>query len=797
MHAASVIRFLLRIHLLFLLSLSIAPSVARAQDAGSELIHGRVTDPQGHPIAGAHVRVSGATTGTTAGQDGRFRIRLPGGDASLLHASAAGYQPHREAPASDSRADGFVIILERAPYTLSGISVTGTTRSEIARVPGATSIVGANVLHDRAPLSVMDALRTVPGVQTADEDPFGLNLNVGFRGLPPRRSSRTLLLEDGVPILLGPYGDPSMHYAPPVEALERLEIIKGSGQIMNGPQTVGGVINFVTRRPPAEGTQGSATLGGGTLGYRNAHLSLATGRSGRAVSLDYTFREGEGVRREQGHRIHNAIVTGLLPLGDRQTLTVKGALWDEASRISETGLTQAEFEADPFSLPFSAAGRFDVRRYLGQVVHEANLGRARFQTNAYFSNLERASWRQSGESEERLGEDDYADDFNCAPGAASYDECGNQGRPREYTVAGVEPRLTLDLAGPAEGSTVDLGARLYREDVRRRQFLGDTPFSREDDALLTRENEIATNVIAAFAHARLRMGRATFLPGLRVEHLSQDIRNRFPGMEAEIEQSYTQLLPGVGTSYLPTEGVTLFAGVHRGFAPPRPADVYRPEPGQAVVLVDPETSWNWEIGGRLEPRPGLHAEATFFRMDFGNQIIEGPAGGGQRFFNGGRTLHQGVELGGLVSLGTLRRTVDDLTLNATYTFLPTARFESGDARGDDVAGNRLPYAARHLASGSATLAHRSGITLSASMEHTGEQFADDENTLLPSDDGQDGLLPSYTVVHASGSYSLPGTRLQLRASIRNVFNDVYITQRNEGIYTGMRRLLRTEIHWSF
>src|SRR5690606_13832326 len=178
------------------------------------------------------------------------------------------------------------------------------------------TIVGPSVIRQRAPLSLMDALRTVPGIQTADEDPFGLNLNIGLRGLPPRRSSRTLLLAAGMPILLGPYGEPSMHSGPPVEALEVIEVLKGSAQITEGPQTSGGVINFITRSPPTNGRLLEATAGGGGAGYRNFHAAAGIGRAGRAVSLDLAYRTGDGVRREHAHTIHKAMMETHLP-GDR------------------------------------------------------------------------------------------------------------------------------------------------------------------------------------------------------------------------------------------------------------------------------------------------------------------------------------------------------------------------------------------------------------------------------------------------------------------------------------------------
>jgi Fe(3+) dicitrate transport protein len=42
-----------------------------------------------------------------------------------------------------------------------------------------------------------------------EENASGMRLNIGVRGLDPRRSARVLLMEDGVPIALAPYGDPS------------------------------------------------------------------------------------------------------------------------------------------------------------------------------------------------------------------------------------------------------------------------------------------------------------------------------------------------------------------------------------------------------------------------------------------------------------------------------------------------------------------------------------------------------------------------------------------------------------
>jgi Fe(3+) dicitrate transport protein len=61
-----------------------------------------------------------------------------------------------------------------------------------------------------------------------------------------------LLLEDGVPLSFAPYGDNASYYHPPIERFERIEVLKGASQVRFGPQTIGGVINYITPRAPDE-----------------------------------------------------------------------------------------------------------------------------------------------------------------------------------------------------------------------------------------------------------------------------------------------------------------------------------------------------------------------------------------------------------------------------------------------------------------------------------------------------------------------------------------------------------------
>ena len=145
------------------------------------------------------------------------------------------------------------------PVVTEAVTVKGILPSNLEAVPGSFNVVDEKALEERQPFSMEEALNNVPGVNVVGESAYGLGINIGVRGMDPRRTARTLLMEDGMPLFLSPYGDPSAHYTTPLERSQRIEVVKGSGQVLYGPQTVGGMINFVTKPVPTNGFAGSVT----------------------------------------------------------------------------------------------------------------------------------------------------------------------------------------------------------------------------------------------------------------------------------------------------------------------------------------------------------------------------------------------------------------------------------------------------------------------------------------------------------------------------------------------------------
>jgi Fe(3+) dicitrate transport protein len=678
-------------------------------------------------------------------------------------------------------------------FRLPSVEVIGRAEGALAGIPGAARVVDDEEVRATHPVSGSELLQRVTGVHVNEgEDALGLNLNVGVRGLNPRRSSRVLLLEDGIPIHLAPYSDPSAHYQPPAQALERIEILKGSGQVLHGPQTIGGVINYV-RRPPPLVSGGRASLSGGNGGHRAAHVRLDRVRDGRSIGLDYSYRAAQGPRENWDHRIDDLNATAALDLGDQRLLLRAGA-YRQDSRVGESGLTQQEFETAPRRHPFNNDVFHLERAVLHALLDTPLPGGALLTTAAYGQWLHRVSWRQASDSRDRFGTSRYLDRFSCPTDALGPEECGNQGRPRTYRFAGVEPRVTLPFSLGTVAAQGDMGVRVHVERVRRRRLQGDRPSARNGS--LIQDNGIETTALSAFAQNQFRLGAWEVSPGLRFEHVRATNVNRMADQRER--DDYSRWLPGLAAAVRLPRGVTLFGGVHRGFAPPRPADILEPRPGEGLVQVDPEVSRNQELGARGRWGGGVEFEATLFNIDFNNQIVPGDGtAGGPLLVNGGRTRHQGAEA--WIRVGGGSGVPWGAFLDLAYTWLPVAEF--ADQRlsvVDDttpIQGNRLPYAPAHLLNVGVGMRTLAGVEVRLQADHVGEHFGDDLNTRVASADGRRGLIPSSTVF-TLGAEGTTGP-LRVHLTVRNLLDSTHITDRLNGIMVGMPRTVNVGVDWEW
>jgi Fe(3+) dicitrate transport protein len=704
---------------------------------------------------------------------------------------------------------------------LPDIQVIGAP-DRLSTTPGSGQVLERATLENARVFTAGEALRKVPGVHVRDEEGFGLRPNIGIRGLSPTRSTKVLLLEDGVPFVIAPYGDNATYYHPPIDRFNRIEVLKGSGQVLFGPQTIGGVINYITPPIPA---RPAASLG---LSAGNRDFLEVRGTGGATfgslgVYADVLRKQGDGARENVGTRLTDANVKLRLALGGRHLLTAKADWYQERSRVTYSGLTEAEWAAAPYGNPFvNDSMRLD--RVAGSLGHQFMVSDlASLTTTGYAYTVSRDWWRQSSNSTQRPND---ASDPACGGLANLLTTCGNEGRLRDYDVYGVEPRFALEHSAFGATAHLDAGVRAHFERQDRVQLNSASPSGREagppedQNSGVKERNLRSTDALSFFAQERVALGRFTVSPGLRLEQVWYDRVNELSDPSAEGSTSLTQLIPGFGVTYDLRTRATLFAGVHRGFAPPRPEDVIDNSGG--VVELEAELSWNWELGIRSTPVDGVRLDATVFRMDFENQIVPASVAGGTgaTLTSAGRTLHQGLELLARLDLGTLTRSANNLFLEAAWTWLPTASYEGeryafvGTGGGDvvgkvyggqssdgsreqvSVTGNRLPYAPSSLLTASVGYSVRDEFDVRVEGVYTGSQYGDALNTSVLVADGQQGPIDGNFIVNFATSYRLP-TGTTLFATVKNVFDATYVVDRTRGLSPGLPRLVQAGVTQRF
>jgi Fe(3+) dicitrate transport protein len=683
---------------------------------------------------------------------------------------------------------------EEGAAAASPIVVIGA-RDRLRDIPGSGAIIDEENLERSRVFTVNEALRQVPGLTVRDEEGLGLRPNIGVRGLNPTRSAEIILLEDGLPLTYGLYGDNAAYSHPPLRRFSRIEVLKGASQIRFGPHTIGGVVNYIT--PPAPASfGGNATFAGGAEGYREADLSLGGPLAGFRWLAHANLTGFDGVKENQGFAFSDFYLKAERDFGEGQLLVLRAGLYEEDSQVGYSGLTKAEFEANPRAYPFPNDS-FITERFTASATHVWPMGPAlELVTSAYAIWFDRDWWRQSSNSRQRPAD---SSDPLCGGMENLNIACGNEGRLREYNVYGLEARLFWEGAFLGAAAELEIGGRYQSERQNRLQINGDTPNARTPGTSINagvRENNLRyVRAWSGFLAATLDYGRISLSPGVRFEAIDYERVSRLTG--ARGQTSVSELIPGLGFTIEARDDIVLYGGVYRGFSPPGVADIITDAGGS--VDLDPEESVNWELGIRGEMAKGLRFDGAAFLMDFGNQIVPASIAGGvgAGLTSAGATRHRGLELsinGSLRDMGLMR--TDDIYVRAALTWLEEAsyrgqRFSSTPGfAAVSVSGNRLPYAPERQFTGAVGYAW--GQTVTAQIEYVlvGEQFADDLNTRAAGPDGQNGLIPAQHIWNASLNYTPGEGPVTLYVTVKNIADETFIVDRTRGILPNAPRLFQ-------
>ncbi|MDA0944630.1 MAG: TonB-dependent receptor [bacterium] len=657
---------------------------------------------------------------------------------------------------------GFSLALQGT--TLSEVEVIGHSPTATQEMPGSADVISEETLQRAQPLTTGEALMRVPGVSVRNEDGLGLRPNISIRGINGNRSKKVLLLEDGLPIALAPYGESSAYYSPQIDRIARIEVLKGSGSILYGPQTIGGVVNFITAEPPSSRTV-KTTLAMSSFDTNKAQVHYGNRWGDHGLLVNYLRRSGQGFRSPMPFDIHDVSIKYGFTQSERSELSLRTHYYTERSASTYTGLTESMFQEDPRQNP-AIYDRLYVERAGVRLGHRYYTDFALIHTNVYGYHTSRNWWRQ-----------DFTRSNTLVP------EQTNKGNNRYYTVAGLENRIEWDA--------LTVGARVHHEFEDRKKIIGASPTARSGS--LNSHEHRSTDAVATYAQYQYAVNdRVDIIPGLRLEHYQQRRAILVEGDQAKHKSGTTQTtawIPGIGATAYVTDQVQVFGGVHRGFAPASFGDALDIN-GQDQQL-DPEESWNYEAGIRGALSEHTHFTSTAFFTDYFNQVVA--TSGTYTKANGGRSQTTGVELG----LQYTRPLPNgfQLTSSAGLT-LQTAIYTNTSIKGSAV-GNRVQYTPSEQYQASVGLETAKGFSVEVSGVHTGMMYSDAANTESGSANGQTGVIPAYTVYNISTSQAFT-PRLIGFASIKNLFDLTYIASRNpEGIMPGNSRIIEAGITYHY
>jgi Fe(3+) dicitrate transport protein len=705
---------------------------------------------------------------------------------------------------------------EPRPVVRDRLLVLGLS-DDLLELPGSAHRIDKLELEEQGHSDVHRILRTIPGVNIQEEDGFGLRPNIGLRGTGVERSQKVTLLEDGVLIAPAPYSAPAAYYSPTAGRMEGFEVRKGSSSVRQGPMTTGGAINYLSTAIPAQ-PGGSAEVTGGSDGLLRGHLVLGGSGSRLGWMLEGFRLESDGFKQLDTGGPTGFELNDLLGKfrwsssgngGFYQALELKIGATEQTGHETYLGLTDEDFGRNPFrryagsekDLLTSDHRQFRLT-WLAQLSPSVDLT-----ASLYDNEFSRNWYKLQSIGGTNVGSvldapEDFGRELGVLRGDLDSDggELAVRANRRDYFSRGLQVVAGLNGSGAHE---LEIGVRYHQDEEDRFQeedlfaMLGGRLIQTAAGDPGSQSNRVGSaRALALFATDTFTLGRWRLTPGVRYEAIDltrRDFGKSDPDRDGAslkvTDNRVTELIPGLGVSFLASETTALFVGVHKGFAPPAPGS------NEEVMA---EQSTNYEAGVRHQASR-LRAEVVGFYNDYDNllgtdTLSSGGEGTGDQF-NGGASRVLGVEASLAYEVELKSGLAMPLRANYTLTrgeFLSS--FETGFADWAPAVeqGDQIPYLPEgqgFVGVGLRGLDWSVGVdaTYNGEMRTTAGQGASEATE----------RIDSNVVLDAAVSYRFLG-RYRAFARVRNLADEVYVAARRPaGLRPGLPRTLLVGLSLDF
>ena len=204
----------------------------------------------------------------------------------------------------------------------------------------------ANINANLAMNNSRQIFSRTPGISVWENDGSGIQLGVASRGLSPNRSWEFNVRMNGYDITPDPMGYPEAYYTPPMEVVDRIEIVRGASSLQYGSQ-FGGLMNFVVRKPDISTKftfESQNTIGSNGLFSTFNYIGGTQGRV--SYTAYYQKRVGNGWRDHSYFNTDHAHIE--LSYAVNNKLRIGTELTYMATEVQQAGgLTDLQFSQNP------------------------------------------------------------------------------------------------------------------------------------------------------------------------------------------------------------------------------------------------------------------------------------------------------------------------------------------------------------------------------------------------------------------------------------------------------------------
>ena len=550
--------------------------------------------------------------------------------------------------------------------------------------------------------------------------------------------------------------------------LERIEILRGPQATLYGRNAIGGVINYITRKPDNDlranlrldaGTYGTyvgqASLGG-PLVKDLLHAGIAFGYRESGGFLDNVATGEDNVNDEQD--INGRLNLRFTPgdaLDVNFTLDYNEA--DDAAGDPSHVFPDIYFSGSPPNVADIVGGRVDFndfdrtvdQLYLGGFDRDETTGVLHVDWDLGFATFSSITGDSNQETSVRVPFNRHSSspfDFDVQWDVESFSQ-------------------ELRLASSGDGPFQWLMGGYYYDNQRKRTLYLDFGTG----PLLFQQSLDEVENWALFANAEFQVtDKLSLIGGIRYDNEDRTQSDLIGSGDAS--SSNEEWLPSFSISYAPNENMTIYGTVSRGYHAGGPNEIGSIAAG-APPAFDPEFLTNYEIGVKgSSPNVAFSYELAAFYMDWDDQQIFTAFDAFNRFIiNAGKSEIWGLE-------AFLRfDPMEGLSLTGSVSILDAEYkdfFNPIDAEpfglDPQLAGNDLLYSTDFAASLSAqyiTPVGESGLDLRlrAELNHVGDRPFDATNVFIGD---------SYTVVNLYAGVQTQ--RWEAGVFANNAFDEKYI-----------------------